>query len=125
MTDTWGFNARVHGDGRRFTLLEEIFYVTSDGYTIVASAGRTTDLASIPRLLWAIIPFSGRYDYAAILHDQLYGEHREVSIRFNRKQADNIMLEVMTASGVPWGQKWLIYIGVRLGGWMAWNKKKA
>ena len=34
--------------------------------------GFVTDLASIPRPFWSVFPKTGRYAYAAIVHDYLY-----------------------------------------------------
>ena len=38
-------------------------------------AGFVTDLASIPRVFWQVLPRDGEYAYAAIIHDYLYWTH--------------------------------------------------
>lgn len=87
------------------------------GKLITVPAGFKTDLASIPRPLWAVLPPVGAYDAAAVVHDYLY-QHNGVS----RADADAVLLEAMRILGVRWTQRAAIYAGVRLGGWVAWRK---
>jgi hypothetical protein len=84
-----------------------------------------TDFASLPLGVFIKSP-GGKWDKPAIIHDELYktplvavagGTAREVT----RAQADAIFLEAMDASGVNWFTKRIIYSGVRVGGWKAWN----
>lgn len=98
-------------------------------YVIVTvPAGERTDLASIPRLLWVVLPPVGREDPAAGLHDYLY-QHAPVwrlgGPATTRAEADHVLLEAMTVLGVPWWQRWAIYLGVRAGGWVVWNRYRA
>lgn len=86
------------------------------GRSIEVPNGFATDLASIPPGLWNILPKTGKYDAAAVVHDYLY--------QFNtcsREEADAVLLEAMTVCGVGGVKKRLIYWGVRLGGWKAWR----
>jgi hypothetical protein len=103
-------------DGRRFRLLSEDFYVTNAGETIVVPAGYITDFASIPRFLWWLLPPTGRYQYAALIHDRLYDLHNR-----KRIECDRILAEVMKRSGVPAWQRFAIYWGVRIGGGSHWK----
>jgi hypothetical protein len=52
--------------------------------------GFVTDLASVPAILWSIFPRTGRYAYAAIVHDYLYWT-QEVS----REEADSVLKAAM------------------------------
>lgn len=89
-----------------------------------------TDFASIPRILWAILPPTGAYGKAAVLHDWLYRGHFISSVtaagfgwrRPTRAEADHILLEAMQVLGVDWLTRYTIYAGVRIGGWMTWRK---
>lgn len=79
--------------------------------------GFKTDFASIPRVMWRVLPKSGRYDAAGVVHDYLYFTG-EVS----RKEADRVLVEAAAASGVGSKTCKIIYAGVRLGGWLPWRK---
>lgn len=87
------------------------------GRLITVPAGFKTDLASIPKILWNILPPVGRYDAAAVVHDYLY-QHNGVT----RAEADAVLREAMEVLGVRWSQRWAIYAGVRVGGWKTWNR---
>lgn len=103
-------------------LLHPVVYVTNDGRRITVPEGYITDFATIPRIFWVLLPPLGRYLYAALIHDRLYWMHnRGHDLSYSRAYADQIMREVMSASEVkPW-QRWLIYAGVRVGGWVCWK----
>lgn len=109
------------GGGLPFTVYEPLVY-DSDVLKrlLTVPAGFKTDLASIPRILWNILPPFGKYDAAAVLHDLLY-QHGGVT----RDQADNVLYEAMHVSGVNFWQRWTIFRGVRFGGWMVWNRYRA
>lgn len=85
---------------------------------IVVPAGFDTDYASIPRIFWNIYPPDGSYTEAAVIHDFLYYEQP-----FDRDECDLVFYEAMTALGVPWLRRQIIYRAVRLGGWHAWHKR--
>lgn len=92
--------------------------------------GFVTDFASIPRILWAVLPPSdGDYDAAAVVHDWLYTYADDLTRRIghavSRADADAVLLEAMTALGVrPWKRR-VIYAGVRIGGWLFWRRRRA
>jgi hypothetical protein len=76
-----------------------------------------TDFASIPRGLWNILPPTGEYGKAAVLHDWLYCtgglDNWARANRFTRAQCDRIFLEAMTILGVcPWKRR-LMWLAVR------------
>ena len=102
-------------DFRTFRLRAAITYDLDDGYRIVVPVGFVTDLASIPRIFWAIWPPAGQYSPAAIVHDYLYFKKR-----LTRKESDKVFLEAMKRLCVPWHRRTLLYMGVRAGGWLAW-----
>lgn len=88
--------------------------------TLIVPEGFKTDLASVPRGLWNLIPKSGKQDRPAVIHDFLY-VHNGVS----RSQADAILNEAMAVCGVGRVSRWIIYSGVRVGGWQTWNRYRA
>ncbi|MFM5339390.1 DUF1353 domain-containing protein [Aeromonas veronii] len=80
---------------------------------ITVKSGSTTDLASVPRPLWAIIPRSGLHTPASVVHDYIY---RNTSIRLSQRQADNIFLQLMLKDGVNKILAYTMWFGVRLFG---------
>lgn len=101
-----------------FLLHESLVYVsTLLNKVIVVPRGFNTDLASIPIGVRNIISPIGRYDKAAVVHDWLYRVNG-----VTRKQADDVLLEAMKVSNVKGWQQKVIYWGVRIGGWVSWNK---
>lgn len=89
--------------------------------------GFVTDFASIPRVLWNILPPTGGYGKAAVIHDALYQKRIVTNVagisRFvDRGEADAILKEAMEVLGVGWFTRWTIYSGVRTGGWLAWGR---
>jgi hypothetical protein len=86
--------------------------------TIVVPKGTQSDLASVPRCLWPLFPPDGAYHEAAIIHDWMY------SIGAPRWLADAVFRFVMRELGVPGWKLWLMWLGVRCGGWVWWRGKK-
>lgn len=78
---------------------------------VVVPAGTVTDLASVPRLLWVILPPHGRWAKAAIIHDYLYANGIGT-----KEFADKVFLEAMAVLGVPKTKRTLMYWAVRLFG---------
>jgi hydrogenase maturation factor HypF (carbamoyltransferase family) len=107
-------------DGEVAMLFEALVYESDVlGRTIEAPAMMVTDFASIPRGLWNILPKRGKHDRAAVLHDACYRGF----IQTTRKEADNVFLEAMEASGVGWLSRQLMYRAVRMFGRKAYREK--
>lgn len=105
-------------DGNTWILLCDFGYEVGSlgsGDVIDVPIGFHTDFASIPRILWAVLPRWGKYGNAAVIHDYLYW----VQTR-SRLEADNILLEAMVVLEVGFLTRYAIYWGVRLGGWWPW-----
>lgn len=94
-----------------------VFYSAKLDKEIIVPEKFLTDLASIPMGLWNLLPKSGRYDRAAVVHDWLYTKNG-----CSRAEADSTLKEAMEALGVNGVKIWLIYSGVRSGGWKSWGK---
>ena len=75
-----------------------------------------TDFASVPRLPIVYSLFGDSGHMAAVIHDYIYFTALVV-----RPSADRVFLEAMKASGIPLWKAYPMYLGVRAGGWMAWN----
>ena len=78
--------------------------------------------ASIPRLLWSIVGTPRATDMAqsAVLHDFKY-RYGGVS----RKRADQLLREGMKVLGAPWWKRQIVYAGIRIGGFVIWEKYRA
>lgn len=105
-------------DGHNWKVVDPVIYVDDAREVIAVPAGFTTDLASVPRLFWAIIPPFGKYDGAAIVHDYLYSTQI-----YTRAKSDGILLEAMKAEGVSAFERWVIYSAVRSFGWIPWGNR--
>ncbi len=116
-------------DGHLWRLTEPFEYHMGapDGANYVAiPTGFVTDFASIPRALWPVLPPTGTYGKAAVVHDWLYQmriiDHHPHEMRLcTRAEADATLNEAMIVLGVGRWTRWTIYGGVRIGGWAAWN----
>ena len=110
-------------DGEHVTLLEPLTYTADDGKEIIIPAGTVSDGASTPRIFWRTLPPFGPYWRPALMHDYLYQ-----SGMFVRSKCDSLFHEAMISCGVGKFKACIIWFGVRLGGWIAYNnyrKKEA
>lgn len=115
------------------------------GISIVVQRDFVTDFASVPWFARWLIKTWGRYTNPAVIHDYLYrgGEimnaapdgsivwrsrytkAQHIWPKMTRRGADGIMLEAMKVMSVPSWQRYLIYAGVRIGGWRGWRRHHA
>lgn len=101
---------------RRWMVYEKFEYHVGQlgsGIVIRVPKGFETDLASVPRIFWPILPPHGYYGKAAVIHDYCYENAIE-----DRKWADDLFFEAMGVLGVPQWKRLMIYWGVRLFGWI-------
>lgn len=83
----------------------------------VVPDGFVSDLGSIPRFFWNIIPPFGPATPAYLAHDFLY-----FSQQYERSTCDAVLLRLMNVCGVGFFTRHLVYRNVRLFGWMAWEQ---
>lgn len=107
------------GDGRTWRVDAPLIYVTAAGAPVRVPVGFISDLASVPRIFWSVLPPFGRYTAAAVLHDWMYRTHH-----FRRAMCDAIFLESMTSERVATWQRITLYLAVRLCGWIAWRDER-
>lgn len=104
-----------------------------DGHVCYIPAGFITDFASIPKALQSIFsPVDPRYIRAAVIHDYAYrfrgifprrgGGFVRLEPLYTRVASDVFFLRSMEAEGAGWVVRHTIYRGVRIGGWVPWNK---
>lgn len=106
-------------DGRSWRVNRPLKYVGTR--TIYVPAGFVTDFASIPRLLWRVLPPTGdgpmaRYGPASVLHDWLYQSHET-----SRWQADLLFYEAMRNLGVSRWRACVMWCAVKLFGACAYK----
>jgi hypothetical protein len=124
-------------DQWRFQLINGFAYVAEDQQVVEVpphdphNDKDATDLASVPRLLWGLLPSYGRQLRAALMHDHLcdlvngYPANQRKEAAEKRRRADELFREAMRnpevgtvqdpRSRVPWFRSWLFWAGVSFG----------
>jgi hypothetical protein len=106
--------------GRNFVVTKDYDIETSRGW-ITIPAGFVTDLASIPKIFWAIVSPLEKHFPAAALHDLFYRiPEARVEWGMTREMTDDMFLEEMSDLDVEWWKKIAMYRIVRLGGNSSW-----
>lgn len=90
-----------------FELVEPLEYMTRGMKILRVPAGFRTDLASVPRALWAAFPPHGAHSRAAILHDWL-------CIQGDKRYADKVFEEALCSLGVTGWKRRAMVAAVRL-----------
>lgn len=99
---------------------------------ITVPAGFVTDLTSVPRFAWTLLPPDGPWTKAAVIHDFLYATqgtgvwkgHPSGNARpaaYTRAEADGILREAMADRGVDVTRRNIIWAAVRVGGGGGWG----
>jgi hypothetical protein len=106
------------GDATFWVVLAPIKYRIwkTDDFVIIPR-GFVTDLASIPQAFWSLLPKTGKYMSAAILHDFLYYDQR-----CGKDNADLIFKMEMDLFGITTTESYLIYTAVKELGATAWRQ---
>lgn len=133
--------------------LDESYYValihpSAGEIEVHVPNGFVYDGASVPRVLWSLAGLhpDGLMRAASLVHDYIYiwkGELKpwtksykhgciawvadtrvSMAVKFTRKQADDLFLLMLKASGMSWSKRNKAYLGVRLGGWVPWKKER-
>lgn len=123
-------------DGLDDVLLECIVFVCTDGRIYRAPTGGTTDGLSVPPCLRNILPASGDDSWlAGVIHDSYYRRQIQrwdvgtqsfiANPNPTQLEADNLILEAMTAQGVGTIRRQIIYRALRMFGSAAWNRDAA
>ena len=122
----------IPGDNRRWILLEPCVYVLKSlkgDEWVDAEIGFITDFGSIPRLLWSfpgLSPF-GKYRRAYVIHDKLFIAPVVRTVTLSERvidftEANDILIEAMQVLGAGWFLRKVIWLGVRFGGKVVWNR---
>lgn len=112
---------RAEKDGRVWTILQPLIYESDVAQKVfIVPEGFVTDFASVPRIPLAFLLTGDSAHEAAVVHDWLY--RKDI---VTRSVADAVFEEAAKVSGEPGWKSWLMWAGVRLGGWIAWNNHRA
>jgi hypothetical protein len=112
----------------RWRLVNPVMAVLTDGTELIVNEMYVTDFASVPPILWSLIPPIGRYNRAALVHDFLYDRQfraKELGEYEARKFADLQFLRIANAV-YPKGRirHYIMYKMVRWFGRRAWRAPK-
>lgn len=102
-----------------YYLEDDLVWKPNPGQTfkaVTVPKGFVTDLASVPRILWTKYPPTGRYAYAAIVHDYLYWSHE-----LSKDEADDILKAAMKDSKVDISTVANFHSALKLLGSKAWK----
>lgn len=79
--------------------------------------GFVTDFGSVPPYLQWIVNPQGKAKSAYVLHDWLYRNQP-----YNQLVCDGLLVDGMETLGVSWLQRKLVYAGLRIGGFVTYNR---
>jgi len=103
-------------DGRDFTVLRQIGYDSErhvESFTVPADRRTfSTDLASVPAVLAWLVPRSGVFLPAAVLHDGLTEPGQYIGPQIDRPEADRLFREAMVDLGTGIVRAWLMWSAV-------------
>ena len=100
-------------DDRRWVLLEDLEYRGAvDAWCV--PAGFQTDFATVPPGLTWLVPTTGRYTPAAVVHDYLLVEALPAGL-ISARDADGVFRRILRELEVPIVRRWIMWIGVRWG----------
>lgn len=122
-----GFHSKliVESLGTRWKLKKSFKFYYSDcliRIDIEVPKGFITDFASTPRILYSLLPPTGVYNKATVLHDYLYDINCTTSL--TRKEADKFFLQALEVLEVPKLIRYLMWVGVRIGGAKSFRKAR-
>jgi hypothetical protein len=119
-----GFLTILHTDwvdGEDRLVVKEVlkYYDEKTQTVFCVPPGFYTDGSSIPKQLWSLIgghPFSYYLRAPGTLHDKLY-----FSGEVSRGNADRIFRQAIQSVGGSTAKAMICWLGVRVGGWVAWG----
>lgn len=103
---------RYVGLGRYATVGPTVYVGADQVFTIPGDY--VTDLATVPRVFWAILPPHGVYERAAVLHDWAITDGIPAGLLTSR-DADGLFRRVAREGGAGWVLRWVLWWGVRVG----------
>lgn len=115
-------------DGHEWLLLEDFTYFDEEygeeGLFITVPAGFQTDFASVPRILWNLLPPTGKYGKAAVIHDFLYRTGHVAGVPITKAYADAVFRRAMAELGVGKVRRTLMWAAVAVFGRGIWKQRR-
>jgi len=122
-------------DFQVFDLMADVFYLSASGTLYKLARGSVSDLASVPKPFWNLLPPQGtagaEYALAAFGHDCAYRNTLRVwngsawvLAALSKSDCDSLLKEMMLACQVPEVTAETIYQGVNLAGSHAFNEDR-
>lgn len=100
-------------DHKRWATLNDLRY-SGRSQNFLVPRGFVTDFATVPQFLLWLIPSTGTYTLAAVLHDWMI--KRAVPGGFvSARDTDGIFRRVLREEGVGFVKRWFMWTGVRWG----------
>lgn len=105
---------------KQWQLTRPLFYVTADNRSVVVPVGYRTDLASVPRPVWWLIPRDDEFARRpSVIHDFIYTHG---TAKFTKAEADQVFYDALLEEGMPKPLAWLMFAAVRIGGRGNWGR---
>ena len=101
------------GAGQYKTVGPTVYVGSSDVITIPSDF--PTDLASIPRPFWSLMPPNGVWEKAAVLHDFGCVSLAEGTCLLSSRDVDGLFRRVAREGGAGFAARWVLWTGVRWG----------
>jgi hypothetical protein len=103
----------------QWQLIKPLFYMSLSGHPVTVLAGYRTDLASVPRPVWWLVPRDDQQARRpAVMHDYIY---TNLTHRFSKAEADRMFYDALLEEGMHKPLAWLMYTAVRIGGRGNWS----
>lgn len=102
-------------------LTEPLIFESDILGTITVPAGFYTDFASVPRVPIFYLLYGDMAHRESVLHD--YGYRKDSSPCGTFMQWNRVFLEAMYDRGKPFYVRYVMYLGVVLGGLVFWHKR--
>ena len=102
--------------GKKWKTANELRVELSDKSVLIIPVGFETDLSSVPKFLWGIMPPFGNFLIGALVHDYLY----IAKDKRGRKFADKEMLRLSNLHNKNKIDNYIRYYGVRVFGALYW-----
>ncbi len=104
---------RYVGLGRYETTGPTVYVGSHDVITI--PGGFRTDLATVPRAFWALMPPTGSYEQSALVHDWHCERLAAGDCDVSSRDADGLFRRIAREGGAGFVLRWLMWCGVRWG----------
>jgi hypothetical protein len=119
-------------DGRTWKLINpddvDLFaFILDDGRSVVPPDGMITDFASIPRVVWAILPPCGdgprgKWGPGSVIHDWIYKTGKINGKSITQHEADHVLRACNESLCVAHDKITIIHDALVVGGFVAWNE---